>query len=217
MVDRGLFITMEGGEGVGKSTNMAFLSNYLTDRGIDVVVTREPGGTHIGEQIREVLLQVRPEKMDAMAELLLIFAARAQHIHELIEPALGAGKWVLCDRFTDATYAYQCGGRGIEWEKVRCLESLVQGELCPDYTLLLDVAVHVGMARAIGRGDLDRFEQETWKFFERVRSSYLEQAKGSGGRIRIIDVGLPLDEVQRELLVVGNELISYSEGRGTDP
>lgn len=208
MSARGLFVTVEGGEGVGKSTNLVFLKNYLSNNGIEVVITREPGGTYLGEEIRELLLQVRREQVDAMAELLLIFAARAQHIRELIEPALAAGKWVLCDRFTDATYAYQCGGRGVELKTVRRLEELVQGNLRPDYTVLLDVAVEIGMDRARGRGDLDRFEQETLDFFERVRSSYLEQAKNSNGRYRLIDAGRSLDEVQRELLEFGKELLS---------
>lgn len=208
MSARGLFVTVEGGEGVGKSTNLVFLKNYLSNNGIEVVITREPGGTHLGEEIRELLLQVRREQVDAMAELLLIFAARAQHIRELIEPALAAGKWVLCDRFTDATYAYQCGGRGVELKTVGRLEELVQGNLRPDYTVLLDVAVEIGMDRARGRGDLDRFEQETLDFFERVRSSYLEQAKNSNGRYRLIDAGRSLDEVQRELLEFGKELLS---------
>jgi dTMP kinase len=208
MVARGLFITMEGGEGVGKSTNLAFLHNYLKNNGVEVVITREPGGTRLGEEIRELLLKVRREGMSAMTELLLIFAARAQHISEIIEPAMAAGKWVLCDRFTDATYAYQCAGRGVEWETVRRLEELVQGKLCPDYTLLLDVSVTVGMARARERGNLDRFEQEHLDFFERVRASYLEQAKRSSGRYRLIDAGLSLDEVQQELLKFGSELLS---------
>jgi len=208
MSARGLFVTVEGGEGVGKSTNLVFLKNYLSNNGIEVVITREPGGTHLGEEIRELLLQVRREQVNAMAELLLIFAARAQHIRELIEPALAAGKWVLCDRFTDATYAYQCGGRGVELKTVRRLEELVQGNLRPDYTVLLDVAVEIGMDRARGRGDLDRFEQETLDFFERVRSSYLEQAKNSSDRYRLIDAGRSLDEVQRELLEFGKELLS---------
>jgi dTMP kinase len=208
MSARGLFVTVEGGEGVGKSTNLVFLKNYLSNNGIEVVITREPGGTHLGEEIRELLLQVRREQVNAMAELLLIFAARAQHIRELIEPALAAGKWVLCDRFTDATYAYQCGGRGVELKTVRRLEELVQGNLRPDYTVLLDVAVEIGMDRARGRGDLDRFEQETLDFFERVRSSYLEQAKNSSGRYRLIDAGRSLDEVQRELLEFARELLA---------
>jgi dTMP kinase len=208
MSTRGLFITMEGGEGVGKSTNLAFLSSFLSDSGVDIVVTREPGGTLLGEEIRELLLQVRPEPVDAMTELLLIFAARAQHIRELIEPALAAGKWVLCDRFTDATYAYQCGGRGVDREAVRRLEELVQGELRPDYTLLLDAPVSVGMARARGRGELDRFEQETLDFFARVRSSYLEQAVDSSGRYRVANAALSLEEVQQELRDIGSELLS---------
>jgi dTMP kinase len=213
MSTRGLFITMEGGEGVGKSTNLAFLSSFLSDSGVDIVVTREPGGTLLGEEVRELLLQVRPEPVDAMTELLLIFAARAQHIRELIEPALAAGKWVLCDRFTDATYAYQCGGRGVDREAVRRLEELVQGELRPDYTLLLDAPVSVGMARARGRGELDRFEQETLDFFERVRSSYLEQAVDSSGRYRVANAALPLEEVQQELRDIGGELLSCWHGR----
>ncbi len=208
MSTRGLFITLEGGEGVGKSTNLAFLKDFLSEGGVDVVVTREPGGTLLGEEIRELLLQVRRESVEAMTELLLLFAARAQHIRELIEPALAAGKWVLCDRFTDATYAYQCGGRGVDGEVVRRLEELVQGELRPDYTLLLDAPVSVGMARARGRGELDRFEQETLDFFERVRASYLEQAINSSGRYRVINAALTLEDVQKELREFGAELLS---------
>jgi dTMP kinase len=209
MTMRGLFITLEGGEGVGKTTNLAFLKNYLVDSGVDVVTTREPGGTELGEQIRELLLQVRREPVSAIAELLLIFAARAQHIRQFIEPALAAGNWVLCDRFTDATYAYQCGGRGVEWDAVRQLEILVQGELRPDYTVLLDVSVAIGMARANRRGNLDRIEQETVEFFERVRSSYLQQAINSSGRYRLIDASASLDDVQQELVEFGNELLSF--------
>jgi len=208
MNNRGLFITMEGGEGVGKSTNLTFLKNYLIENGVDVVTTREPGGTQIGEQVRELLLQVRQQRMSAITELLLIFAARAQHILEFIEPNLAAGKWVLCDRFTDATYAYQCGGRGVEWDKISQLEQLVQGEMRPDYTILLDVSVAIGMARANGRGNLDRFERETLEFFERVRSSYLQQARNSSGRYRLIDASVSLDEVQQELLKFGSELLA---------
>jgi dTMP kinase len=205
---RGLFITMEGGEGLGKSTNLAFLKNFLVDNGVDVVVTREPGGTQLGEQIRELLLQVRREHVSEMTELLLIFAARAQHVREFIEPALAAGKWVLCDRFTDATYAYQCGGRGVKWDTVSQLEDLVQGELRPDFTVLLDASVAIGMARARGRGNLDRFEQENLDFFERVRSCYLHLAKTNSDHYRMIDAGVSLDDVQQELLKFGNELLS---------
>ena len=137
MTARGLFITMEGGEGVGKSTNLSFLEQQLKSHGIDIMVTREPGGSRLGEDLRHLLLEVRDETVDSMAELLLMFAARAQHIKTRIEPALAAGVWVLCDRFTDATFAYQCGGRGIDRNAVSTLETLVQGRLRPDCTLLL--------------------------------------------------------------------------------
>ena len=151
-----MFITVEGGEGVGKSTNMAYLESHLQQRGIDLLVTREPGGTPMAEDIRELLLTPREEAVTGLSELLLIFAARAQHIAEVIEPALAAGRWVLCDRFTDATYAYQSGGRRMEAASIRQLEELVQGDLRPDYTLLLDAPVSLGMERARGRGELDR-------------------------------------------------------------
>jgi dTMP kinase len=204
---RGLFITVEGGEGVGKSTNMAYLEAQLRDSGVDLLVTREPGGTRLGENLREVLLQVRDEPVSAMAELLLIFAARAQHLEERIVPALAAGQWVLCDRFTDATYAYQSGGRGIDAAEVRALEAQVQGDLHPDCTLLLDAPVTVGMTRARGRGELDRFEREEVDFFERVRSTYLQLAEEGGGRYRVIDASQPLEAVQAQLLKVCRELL----------
>lgn len=208
MTSRGLFITVEGGEGVGKSTNMAFLEDFLRRNGVELVVTREPGGTRLGEDIRQLLLEVRDEQVSPQTELLLMFAARAQHIKERIEPALAAGKWVLCDRFTDATYAYQCGGRGVAVETVRTLETLVQGALRPDCTLLLDVNVSTGMARARERGELDRFEREAVDFFERVRAMYLHLAQESSGRYRIIDAGVPLEQVQEQLLKVCRELLS---------
>jgi dTMP kinase len=208
MHSRGVFITFEGGEGVGKSTNIAFLEDYLTSRGVGLVVTREPGGTRIGEEIRRLLLEVREDAVAPMAELLLIFAARAQHIAEVIEPALGSGKWVLCDRFTDATYAYQCGGRGLDAQQVRTLETLVQGELRPDCTILLDAPVATGLDRANGRGELDRFELEQEVFFERVRATYLRLAREGGGRYRVIDASLPLEEVQKQLLATCRELFA---------
>lgn len=208
MTSRGLFITVEGGEGVGKSTNMAFLEDFLRRNGVELVVTREPGGTRLGEDIRQLLLEVRDEQVTPQTELLLMFAARAQHIKERIEPALAAGKWVLCDRFTDATYAYQCGGRGVAVETVRALETLVQGALRPDCTLLLDVNVSTGMARARDRGELDRFEREAVDFFERVRAMYLHLAQESSGRYRIIDASVPLEQVQEQLLKVCRELLS---------
>lgn len=208
MSARGLFITVEGGEGVGKSTNVACLESFLRERGVDVMVTREPGGTALGEEVRELLLEVREEPVSAMSELLLIFAARAQHIHQRIEPALAAGQWVLCDRFTDATYAYQAGGRELDESAIRLLENLVQGSLRPDYTILLDVPVTIGMARARGRGELDRIEQETVEFFDRVRQKYLALANNSSGRFRVIDASASLDLVQQELIKAGRELLS---------
>ena len=199
---------MEGGEGVGKSTNLDFLRRYLNDSGIEIVTTREPGGTALGEEIRGLLLNVRGEPVSADAELLLMFAARAQHIFEVIEPALASGKWVLSDRFTDATYAYQCGGRGIDPASVAQLEQLVQGDLRPDYTLLLDAPVEIGMARARKRGELDRFEQEALAFFERVRQSYLQQAREHGDRYRVIDASQPLAAVEKAMETVAGELLS---------
>jgi dTMP kinase len=208
---------VEGGEGVGKSTNIAFLEKQLAGRGVDLVVTREPGGSSLGERVRQLLLAVDEEAIDAMAELLLVFAARAQHISTLIEPTLAAGKWVLCDRFTDATYAYQCGGRGIDRAAVSALEQLVQGELRPDCTLLLDAPVSTGMARAQGRGELDRFEREELAFFERVRATYLELAQTSSGRYRIIDASQPLETVQQQLLKVCDELTACWGVRHPEP
>jgi dTMP kinase len=209
MSTRGLFITLEGGEGVGKSTNIAFLEQQLRERGVDLLVTREPGGSKLGESLRQLLLDVRDEAVDPMAELLMMFAARAQHISLRIEPALAAGHWVLCDRFTDATYAYQCGGRGIARSAVATLEELVQAELRPDCTLLLDAPVNTGMARARERGELDRFEQEELVFFERVRATYLDLAQSSSGRYRVIDASASLEAVQQQLLKICNELTDY--------
>ncbi|MDX1734195.1 MAG: dTMP kinase [Halioglobus sp.] len=196
---RGRFITVEGTEGVGKTTNLAFIENHLRERGRDVEVTREPGGTRLGEELRGVLLAVRDQRVDAIAELLMIFAARAQHIHEVIEPALAAGRWVLCDRFTDATYAYQGGGRGVDRGVISTLEELVQGTLRPDHTVLLDVDVTTGMTRARGRGELDRIERETLDFFERVRAAYLDLANSQPGRFHVVDAAQPLAAVQLEL------------------
>ncbi len=207
MKGRGLFITVEGGEGVGKSTNMAFLEQTLRGRGISLDVTREPGGTPLAESVRELLLAVREEDVDARAELLLIFAARAQHLHQRIEPALASGTWVLCDRFTDATYAYQCGGRGLDSQLVQQLEQMVQGELRPDYTILLDASVQTGLERARDRGELDRFEQEDLDFFERVRSTYLALANEGSGRYRVVDASRPLDVVQSELRDICEDLV----------
>lgn len=196
---RGKFITLEGSEGSGKSTNLAYIRDWLAAKGIDLVVTREPGGTPLAEAIRTMLLDHRNSAMCSDTELLLMFAARAQHLSELIVPALDAGRWVLCDRFTDATYAYQGGGRGIAHERIAQLESWVQGALRPDLTLFLDVPVDIGLQRASARGEPDRFEREKLEFFERVRAAYLMQARQSQDRYRVIDASLPLNEVQRQI------------------
>ncbi len=195
----GLFITVEGGEGVGKSSNIQFMQSILQEQGIDVVVTREPGGTPLAEEIREVLLNPREEKVISETELLLMFAARAQHLYQKILPALEQGKWVISDRFTDATYAYQSGGRGVPAEKVAILENFVQGDLRPDITFLFDAPIEVGMARAKKRGALDRFEEEALSFFNRVRNNYLERAKQEPSRFQIIDASQSLECVQAEL------------------
>jgi len=208
MQSRGLFITVEGGEGVGKSTNIEFMAQKLTHQGVNLVVSREPGGTELAESIRHLLLQVGDEPVADITELLLMFAARAQHINQVIEPALREGKWVLCDRFTDATYAYQCGGRGMSVSTVNQLEQLVQGQLRPDYTLLLDAPIETGMARAKERGDLDRFEREDMAFFQRVRSAYLKLAQDSSGRFHVVDASLSLHEVQGTIDKICHELIA---------
>ncbi len=196
---RGRFITLEGSEGSGKSTNLAFIHHYLQQSGIEVVLTREPGGTPLGEAVRELLLDHRYSAMSGDTELLLMFAARAQHLNELILPALQAGKWVLCDRFTDATYAYQGAGRGIDDERIAQLETWVQGELRPDLTFFLDLPVAQGLARAGERSTPDRFEREQIDFFERVRQGYLELAGRAPQRYRVVDASLSLDEVQSQL------------------
>ena len=196
---RGKFITVEGGEGVGKTTNMAYVRQWLSDRDIDFVATREPGGTPLAEKIRTLLLDHHPETVDPVAELLLIFAARAQHVANVIEPALARGAWVLCDRFTDATYAYQGGGRQLGLDRVAVLEDFVQGVLRPDLTLILDVAPEIGLQRASDRGELDRFELEQAVFFERVRDTYLALASGDSGRYAVVDASRPLDQVQRDI------------------
>jgi dTMP kinase len=196
---RGRFITLEGSEGSGKSTNLAHIRSFLENIGIKVRVTREPGGTQIGEQIRSLLLDHRNGEMHADTELLLMFAARAQHIHQVIRPALAAGEWVLCDRFTDATYAYQGGGRGIPDTRIGALETWVQAELQPDLTLILDLPCEIGLQRASERGQPDRFEREKLNFFERVRAAYLARARLTPGRYRLIDASRPLEEVKQQL------------------
>jgi dTMP kinase len=201
-VDAGKFITLEGGEGAGKSTNLAFIEAYLQDRKIPLIVTREPGGTHLAEKLRHLLLEKTQETWTDAAELLVMFAARSQHLQHVILPALAAGKWVLCDRFTDATYAYQGGGRNMGVKNIAWLENLVQGHFRPDLTLLFDVPVEVGMERAALRGDPDRFEAEKLDFFRGVRRAYLVQAKLHAGRFRIVNANQPLADVQKHILEV---------------
>lgn len=196
---QGRFITLEGGEGVGKSTNLQYIQQLLLEQQIDVVVTREPGGTELAEKIRQLLLEKHEESITEKAELLLVFAARAQHIQHVILPALQQGRWVLSDRFTDATYAYQGGGRAMDMQTIAWLENTVQGDLRPDLTLLLDASLDVGMSRAQQRGKLDRFESEQRDFFERVRQAYLKRAGQDQQRYKIIDASLPLNEVQLQI------------------
>ena len=199
---KGKFITIEGIEGVGKTTNIEFIHQQLQAAGRDVVLTREPGGTPLGEAVRGLLLDPEYTGMDSSCELQLMFAARAEHLARVIRPALDKGQWVLCDRFTDATYAYQGGGRGIDTGVIARLEELVQGDFRPDLTLLLDVPVEIGLARASERGKLDRFEQEKVEFFERVRQAYLGMARQHATRYRIVDASQPLEQVQKQLEVV---------------
>jgi dTMP kinase len=197
------FVTLEGGEGVGKSTQLKALAAALAARGIDAVTTREPGGTPLAETIREVLLGTREETLPPMAELLLMFAARAVHLHNLIEPQLAAGRWVLCDRFTDATYAYQGSGRGLDETAIAALEQLVQGTRRPDLTILLDAPVAVGAARVSARqpaAALDRFERERSEFFERVRAGYLARAAQDPARFVVIDATGPIARVAEAVL-----------------
>ena len=198
-MQRGKFITVEGGEGVGKSTQIAALKDFLIERGRKVLVTREPGGTPRAERIRELLLETSAEAMPPTCELLLVFAARATHLANVIEPALVRGDWVICDRFTDATYAYQGAGRGLNTQHIATLESMVQGERRPDLTILLDVALDISAARATQRnaaaGTVDRFEREQRDFFERVRGAYLSRAAQQSERFAVIDAGGDRDSV----------------------
>ncbi|HEV2111656.1 MAG TPA: dTMP kinase [Gammaproteobacteria bacterium] len=196
---RGRFVTLEGLEGMGKSTHVEFAGGYLRAQGLTVVVTREPGGTPGADEIRNTLLKVRNEGFEPMAELLLMFAARALHVENVIRPALAAGTWVVCDRFTDASYAYQGGGRGIPAPRIATLERMVLRGLKPDLTLLLDADIGVGMARVRGRGKLDRFEQEQDAFFRRVRRSYLARARREPRRIKVVDAGGGIPVVQADI------------------
>ncbi len=205
---RGKFLTIEGTEGVGKSTNIAFINDFLRSRGIDLLVTREPGGTPLAEELREILLKKRDEAFDPTAELLVIFAARSQHLQNIILPALNRGCWVLSDRFTDATYAYQGYGRGLDIKHIELLENLVQHELRPDCTFLLDIDVALGMQRARARAELDRFETQELAFFEDVRKGYLARAHADPMRYTIVDAGQTLADVQQDLSMSLEKLLT---------
>ena len=196
---RGKFITIEGTEGVGKTTNIQFIESWMKSNNLPYALTREPGGTPLAEQIRELLLAPREESVCSTAELLLMFAARAQHLNQLIEPMLDEGAWVLCDRFTDATYAYQGAGREMRDDLISELEVLVQGSLRPDLTLILDIPVEVGLQRASERSTPDRFELERIEFFQRVRNRYLQIASDNPQRCVVIDASQPLDVVQQQI------------------
>ena len=216
MALRGRFITVEGGEGVGKSTQMAGLRDLLVADGHEVVMTREPGGTDRAERIRELLLESTAESMPPACELLLVFAGRATHLQNLIVPALERGAWVICDRFTDATYAYQGGGRGMDAGQIAVLEQLVQGDLRPDLTLLLDAPVEITSARALQRnqqrGSADRFEAERHDFFARVRATYLERAHQQPQRFCIIDATADAKAVGEAIAIaVRSRLLSRTD------
>ena len=198
MSTQGRFITLEGIDGAGKSTHLSFIADLLTRRGVSVRVTREPGGTRLGEKLRELLLDPK-QTVHPDTETLLLFAARQEHLHSVIRPALAAGQCVVCDRFTDATFAYQGWGRGIDLTKLETLESWVQGQLQPDLTLYFDVPTEVARERIEATRTRDRFEQEQQAFFERVRNGYLDQAARHPHRIRILDSQRPLTDIQKEL------------------
>jgi dTMP kinase len=195
---RGKFITLEGIDGAGKSTHLLWIARFLRRRGIRVKVTREPGGTPMGERLRRLVLGGR-ERLQPDTETLLMFAARREHLSRVIRPALEAGIWVVCDRFTDATFAYQSGGSGVPWKKVATLEQWVHSDLQPDLTILFDVSPATGRKRTGRKRKLDRFEREQESYFGRVRNAYLRRARAEPGRIRIVDGHLNLAQVKKDL------------------
>ncbi len=212
---QGLFIVLEGGEGVGKTTNMAFIQDYLNQQNIEFSYSREPGGTPLAEEIRELILTKRDEPMSDMAELLMMFSARAQHLQQKILPTLKAGQWLVCDRFTDATYAYQGGGRGFDKQLIEQLENTVQGDLRPDCTIILDADVEVGFARATARAELDRMESENQAFHERVRDAYLERAEANPSNYAVVDASQSLEQVQADIKQVLDSLIAQYRGNSS--
>ena len=208
-MDRGKFITIEGIEGVGKSTNIEAIKKELDAHDISYVLTREPGGTLLAEKIRDLLLKESDEAPVELSELLLVFAARAQHLKKIIIPALNRGDWVICDRFTDATYAYQGGGRGLSTSVISELESLVQGELRPDFTIILDLDPDIGLGRARNRGELDRFENEEKIFFGKVRRAYLDIAVQFPDRCYVVNAANDIDQVSTDILTeLRNRILS---------
>ena len=206
------FITVEGTEGVGKTTNIEFIKTWLQSREIEFLATREPGGTPLAEEVRGCLLRNREELVDSTAELLLVFAARAQHVNTLIRPALDRGIWVLCDRFTDATFAYQGAGRGLDKELITSLEERVQKGLHPDLTLYLDIDIELGLKRASLRGEFDRFEKEQVSFFEKVREGYKERVAQNPARYAVIDAGQTLEKVQKDIKLTLDKRFPLGEG-----
>lgn len=204
----GKLISIEGIEGAGKSTALKYIQHFLDKAGKDVLITREPGGTPLAEKLRELLLNPElGEVVNPKTELLMMFASRAQHISQVIEPALVAGKWIICDRFVDASYAYQSAGRGLDKKWVSALDEMVVGNLKPDATFLLDIDPSLGLARSKKRGPQDRFEKEKVEFFEKVRHAYLERAAAEKKRFYIIDAALPLADVEAQLQSVLEKLI----------
>ncbi len=195
----GFFLTLEGVEGAGKTTAREFIAGGLRENGATVLETREPGGTELGEKIRALLLDPGQNRMSALSELLLIFAARAQHLEEVITPALESGFFVICDRFTDATFAYQGSGRGLDETLIQTLADLVHPRIQPDLTVILDMSPQKGLARARRRGELDRIERERLEFFERVRAGYIARARSDPERYFVLDSDRPLDEVKTDL------------------
>ena len=201
----GKFITLEGIDGAGKSTHLAWLADFFRQRGMTVQVTREPGGTELGEKLRQVLLDPK-NSMHAETEAMLMFAARREHLDKVIEPALADGIWVVCDRFTDATFAYQGGGRGVDWQRLAQLELWAQRGLQPDLTLLFDLAPETGRQRASRARSADRFEQEQDDFYRRVRDGYLKRAQEAPARVRVIDASLSVAQIQQKLADIGGAL-----------
>ncbi len=216
-MSRGKFITIEGLEGVGKSTQIENLQEFLRSNNIEFVMTREPGGTLYAEKIRNLLLEITDETLDPIAELLMIFAARAQHLEKLIKPTLEAGTWVICDRFTDATYAYQGGGRDLGTDSVARLESFVQGTMRPDLTILLDLDPEIGLQRASERGELDRFESEQIDFFKRVREVYHQRTQERPDQYIVVDSSGSIETVRDRLVAQFGDWFDKHGGADTEP